>query len=65
MSEMKVAAVAHDGPTALEMVRNVDLDALLLDIILPEAGRLCRVGKTRELPKRPRIIVFPPFATKK
>ena len=64
-SEMKVAGVAHDGPTALELVRNTDLDALLLDIILPKMDGFAVLEKARELPKRPRIIVFPPFAMRR
>jgi two-component system response regulator (stage 0 sporulation protein A) len=58
---MKVAGVAHDGPTALELVRNTDLDALLLDIILPKMDGFAVLEKARELPKRPRIIVFSAF----
>lgn len=61
MSEMKVAGVAHDGPTALELVRNADLDALLLDIILPKLDGFAVLEKTRDLPKKPRIIVFSAF----
>jgi len=61
MSEIKVAAMAHDGPTALEMVRNIELDALLLDIVLPKLDGFAVLEKTRELPKRPRIIVFSAF----
>lgn len=61
MNEMKVAGVAHDGPTALELVRNADLDALLLDIILPKLDGFAVLEKTKDLPKRPRIIVFSAF----
>lgn len=60
-SEMQVVGVAHDGLKALEMVRIVPMDILLLDMIMPKVDGIGVLEKLRNLKRRPKVIIFSAF----
>lgn len=59
--EMQVVGVAHDGLKALEMVRIVPMDILLLDMIMPKIDGIGVLERMRNLKTRPKIIIFSAF----
>jgi DNA-binding NarL/FixJ family response regulator len=58
--ELQVAGEANDGPNALEMVRRVKPEVLLLDVNMPGMSGVEVVRALRQLPQpaQPRIIML-------
>jgi DNA-binding response OmpR family regulator len=49
---------AQDGAVALEKIRSVDYDVVLLDLMMPKVDGYEVLAAVRELPRRPAVIVL-------
>ena len=59
--EIEVVGAAHDGVKALEMVRIIPMDILLLDMIMPKIDGIGVLERLRNLKSRPKVIIFSAF----
>lgn len=65
--DLETIGLAHDGEEALELIKTLQPDVVLLDITMPYLdgiGVLERLG-TLNLPRRPKVIVITAFGTDK
>lgn len=61
--DMEVVGVAYDGNEALDLIRKVSPDVLILDIIMPHVDGIAVLEKIAagEFPSRPRVIILTAF----
>jgi two-component system response regulator (stage 0 sporulation protein A) len=60
-SDLQVVAIANDGLSAVDMVKDKGIDVLLLDMIMPKLDGIGVLERIRELRTKPRIIIFSAF----
>lgn len=58
---LEVVGMAYDGVNAIEMVKTVSMDVLLLDMIMPKLDGIGVLEYLREIEKRPKVVVFSAF----
>lgn len=58
---IQVVGTAHDGVKAIEMLKIVPMDVLLLDMIMPKVDGIGVLERMRGLSPRPKVIVFSAF----
>ncbi|NLG83644.1 MAG: sporulation transcription factor Spo0A [Firmicutes bacterium] len=60
---LEVVGVAHEGLRALKLIKEMPVDVLLLDMIMPNIDGIGVLERLRyaHLPRRPRVIVFTAF----
>jgi DNA-binding NarL/FixJ family response regulator len=57
-SRVRIVGQALSGEAALEQLRQVDCDLVLLDLSMPEMNGLEVAQRLRELPEPPRVVLL-------